>query len=140
MLRLGIRIMGIIHELGPGGRGGRSTRVLSAAAHINISGTSVLDLGCKEGYNSFDLCDLGARKVLGVEARDLFVQEALDEKAHGSYAQADFILGDARQSMKRDWGCLTSVFAAACSTTCKTRWIYSPASAKSANASCLKYT
>lgn len=88
--------MAIIHEAGPSGRGGRSTRALSAAKHLTISGQSVLDLGCKEGYNSFDFCDLGATKVLGVEARESFVQEALEQKASGSCTRADFILGDAR--------------------------------------------
>ncbi len=62
--------MAIIHEPGPGGRGGRSTRALSAAEHLNIAGASVLDLGCKEGYNSLDFSDLGASKVFGVEARE----------------------------------------------------------------------
>jgi SAM-dependent methyltransferase len=88
--------MAIIHEPGPGSLGGRSTRALSAAKHLTISGQSVLDLGCKEGYNSLDFCDLGATKVLGVEARESFVQEALKEKAAGAYAQANFMLGDAR--------------------------------------------
>jgi SAM-dependent methyltransferase len=88
--------MAIIHEPGPGGLGGRSTRALSAARHLTVFGQSVLDLGCKEGYNSLDLCDLGATKVLGVEARESFVQEALKEKAAGAYAQANFMLGDAR--------------------------------------------
>jgi len=88
--------MAIIHEPGPSGSGGRSTRALSAAKHLDISGQSVLDLGCKEGYNSFDFCDLGATNVMGVEARESFVQDALKEKAAGSYAQANFMLGDAR--------------------------------------------
>lgn len=88
--------MAIIHEPGPSGSGGRSTRALSAARHLTISGQSVLDLGCKEGYNSFDFCDLGAKKVLGVEARESFVDEALKEKTGGAYPQAEFKLGDAR--------------------------------------------
>ena len=88
--------MAIIHEPGPSGPGGRSTRALSAAKHLTITGHSVLDLGCKEGYNSLDFCDLGATKVLGVEARESFVDEALKEKAGGAYPQAEFILGDAR--------------------------------------------
>jgi len=88
--------MAIIHEPGPSGSGGRSTRALSAAKHLTIAGQSVLDLGCKEGYNSFDFCDLGATRVLGVEARKSFLDEALKEKARGAYPQAQFTLGDAR--------------------------------------------
>ncbi len=88
--------MYIIHEKGPGGLGGRSTRGLSAARHLNISEASVLDLGCKEGYNALDFCDLGASRVLGVEARASYIEEAVKEKESGSYEKADFILGDAR--------------------------------------------
>jgi SAM-dependent methyltransferase len=88
--------MAIIHEPGPGGLGGRSTRALSAAKHLTISGASVLDLGCKEGYNSLDFSDLGASKVLGVEARASFIEEALKDKTHGPYSSVDFVLGDAR--------------------------------------------
>ncbi len=88
--------MPIIHEPGPGGQGGRSTRALAAAKHLNIAEASVLDLGCKEGYNALDFCDLGASKVLGVEARASFVEEALKEGAVGSYENVDFVLGDAR--------------------------------------------
>ncbi len=88
--------MAIIHEPGPSGPGGRSTRALSAAKHLTITGHSVLDLGCKEGYNSLDFCDLGATRVLGVEARESFVNEAQKAKAGGAYPQAEFILGDAR--------------------------------------------
>jgi SAM-dependent methyltransferase len=88
--------MAIIHEPGPGGLGGRSTRALSATKYLTISGASVLDLGCKEGYNSLDFSDLGACKVLGVEARASFVEEALREKTHGPYGSVDFVLGDAR--------------------------------------------
>ena len=68
--------MAIIHESGPGGKGGRSTRALAVSSLIDISGFSAIDLGSKEGYNSLDLLDCGDSRVLGVEIRDSFLQEA----------------------------------------------------------------
>ena len=38
--------MAIIHESGPGGKGGRSTRALAVSSLIDISGFSAIDLGC----------------------------------------------------------------------------------------------
>jgi len=73
-----------------------AARALSAAKHSAISGKSVLGLGCKEGYNSLDFCELGATEVLGVEARESFVDEELKGKAGGAYPQVQFILDNAR--------------------------------------------
>lgn len=86
----------IIHEPGPGGQGGRSTRALSIMKLMKLDGLSALDLGSKEGYNSFDLADCGCRHVLGVEIRDDFLAIAEQQRKNLFIDNVEFRKGDAR--------------------------------------------
>ncbi|MEO8205537.1 MAG: class I SAM-dependent methyltransferase, partial [Chthoniobacterales bacterium] len=89
--------MAIIHEKGPGGRGGRSTRAQSTALFLDLVGKRILDTGCKEGYNSFDLAELGAAEVVGIELRENFLEEARAEKARQHFDNVQFVVADARR-------------------------------------------
>lgn len=88
--------MAIIHEPGPGGKGGRSTRALAVSSLIDIGGFSAIDLGSKEGYNSFDLHECGASNVLGIEIRDSFLEEAARSRGELGYDAVSFRKADVR--------------------------------------------
>ncbi|CAN5787745.1 hypothetical protein BH09VER1_BH09VER1_18490 [soil metagenome] len=89
--------MAIIHEPGPGGKGGRSTRALSIQKLLDLQGLTAIDLGSKEGYNSFDLVDCGCTRVLGVEYRQSFIDEAEQSRRELGFDQVSFMQGDVRQ-------------------------------------------
>ncbi len=87
----------VLHERGPGGPGGRSTRALSLAKLTALPGKRVVDLGCKEGYNSFDVLECGAEEVVGVEIRDRFLADAEAERSRLGLASVRFVKGDVRE-------------------------------------------
>jgi len=89
--------MAIIHELGPGGKGGRSSRALSIQKLLDLNGLTAIDLGSKEGYNSFDLIECGASRVLGLEARESFLQEAEETRKQLGYDNVSFQQADVRK-------------------------------------------
>lgn len=88
--------MAILHEIGPGGQGGRSTRALSIQCLLDIRGMTAIDLGSKEGYNSFDLHECGATNVLGIEIRDNFLTQARNEGEALRYRKVEFRKADVR--------------------------------------------
>lgn len=88
--------MSIIHEPGPGGLGGRSTRALSISALLDIKGFSAIDLGSKEGYNSFDLRECGVDRIVGVEIREEFLGNARREANALGCSDIDFRQADVR--------------------------------------------
>lgn len=75
----------VVHEQGPGGRDGRSTRALSIKRLYNLEGLRAIDLGSNEGYNSFDFLESGCREVLGVEVRDRYLRKTNEEKRELGY-------------------------------------------------------
>ena len=87
----------VIHEQGPGGPGGRSTRALSIKRLYNLEGLRALDLGSNEGYNSFDLLENGCSEVLGIEVRDRYLEKANDEKQKLGYTNVSFVKADVRK-------------------------------------------
>lgn len=89
--------MAIIHEIGPMGKGGRSTRALSIQRLLDIKGLAAVDLGSKEGYNAFDLVECGASRVVGLEVRDSFIQEAEEARRQLGYDSVSFQKADVRQ-------------------------------------------
>ncbi|MDH3691795.1 MAG: class I SAM-dependent methyltransferase, partial [Gammaproteobacteria bacterium] len=84
-------------EPGPGTLGGRSTRALSIARLMDISNSRAIDLGSHEGHNSFDLHECGCREVIGLEARDRFVERANRERDKLGYNAVCFMTGDVRK-------------------------------------------
>jgi SAM-dependent methyltransferase len=86
----------LISEAGPGGPGGRSTRGLSIRSLISLEGLSAIDLGSNLGYNSFDLYECGCSRVLGVEARDNYLEEAEAERKRLQYQNVEFMKADIR--------------------------------------------
>jgi len=61
----------------------------------NLSGKSVLDIGCNNGYFSFEFSDLGAVRVTGVDIYDLFLPAAQWMKSIRHDDKVEFILTDA---------------------------------------------
>ena len=86
----------LISEAGPGGLGGRSTRGLSIRSLISLEGLTAIDLGSNLGYNSFDLYECGCSRVLGVEARDNYLEVAEAERKRLHYQNVEFIKADIR--------------------------------------------
>lgn len=86
-----------LHEPGPGGSGGRSSRALSLARLMPLKGLSALDLGSNQGYNSFDLFECGCSPVVGVEIRSAYLEAAEKEKARLGYAPVTFLSRDVRK-------------------------------------------
>ncbi|MEO6846653.1 MAG: methyltransferase domain-containing protein [Chthoniobacterales bacterium] len=96
--------MAIIHEGGPGGKGGRSTRALSITSLLDIKGFSTIDLGSKEGYNSFDIHECTNAPVLGIEIRDSFLEEANQEREKLGFQTVTFQKADVREIDELDLG------------------------------------
>jgi SAM-dependent methyltransferase len=84
-------------ERGPGGPGGRLTRALSLARLVDLRRMRVLDVGCGEGWNAFDLAECGCAEVVGVEYRERFVRTAETERLRLGLANVRFVQGDARR-------------------------------------------
>lgn len=61
----------------------------------DLSGKSVLDIGCNNGFFSFEFSDLGASHVTGVDVYDLFLHGALWMKSLRKVENVEFILMDA---------------------------------------------
>jgi protein-L-isoaspartate O-methyltransferase len=83
-------------EEGSGERGERSTRAVSVAKFIPLKGMRAIDLGSHEGYNCFDLADLGCAEVVGIEIRDRFLEKANATKIAENYPQVSFQKCDVR--------------------------------------------
>ena len=86
-----------IHEQGPGGKGGRSTRALSIRKLLNLEGLTAIDLGSHEGYNAFDLIECGCKSVLGIEIRNQYLTIAEQEKKRLGYTNVNFLNVDVRK-------------------------------------------
>src|SRR5690606_33409449 len=43
---------------------------------LNVEGAKVLDVGCNEGYFSFQIADMGAKKVVGLDIDNLRIEKA----------------------------------------------------------------
>src|SRR5574340_738689 len=86
----------LISEAGPGGPGCRSTRGLSIRSLIPLEGLTAIDLGSNLGYNSFDLYECCCYHVLGVEARDNYLEEAEAERKRLHYQNVEFMKADIR--------------------------------------------
>ena len=75
---------------------GVPNRVISIQKILPLNGLRVIDLGCKDGYNSFELADYGAEEVVGIEIRDRYLNRANIIKQENNYDKVSFVKYDVR--------------------------------------------
>ena len=84
----------------------RSRRFLQTVSDLSggdVSGLSILDLGCAHGMYSLELARRGAR-TLGVEGRESWLAHANQMKKDGKFSQVNFVQGDVRDLNPNKYG------------------------------------
>jgi len=81
----------------------RVIQVVCDVAHRPLGGLRILDLGCAHGAYSIELATRGAQ-VLGVEAREAWLEDARRLKQEASLSNVNFVRDDVRNLSKEKYG------------------------------------